>query len=144
VYLKYNIPETLLMAVRVLVVDDEPVVLRIVTALLEKNGYDVLPASGPRQALEAIWTKRPIDVVLSDVTMPEMRGTDLIREVLRILPQMACILMTGGGCYPVDVPEGVSFLTKPVSTPSLIAAIEKAIALSIDSTQDIGHEPYTA
>ena len=84
------------MAVRVLVVDDEPVVLRIVTALLEKNGYDVLPANGPRQALEAIWTKRPIDVVLSDVTMPEMRGTDLIREVLRVMPRMACILMTGG------------------------------------------------
>jgi DNA-binding NtrC family response regulator len=120
------------MSIRILVVDDEPMVLSMVTDLLRNYGYDVLPASSPRQALEAVWNKRPIDVVLSDLTMPGMRGTDLVREIGQILPRTACILMTGGGCYPVDVPEGVYLIFKPVSASNLIAAIEEALAHCAD------------
>jgi CheY-like chemotaxis protein len=88
--------------------------------------------NGPSQALEAIWNKRPIDVVLSDVMMPEMRGTELVREIPSILPQTACILMTGSELDPADVPEGVYLVFKPVSTPNLIAAIQAAIARSAE------------
>jgi two-component system OmpR family response regulator len=63
-------------AAKVLVVDDEPPVLEVVAQILRDGGYEVLPASGPRQAFEIIRNQSPIDVVVSDVSMPEMRSTE--------------------------------------------------------------------
>jgi CheY-like chemotaxis protein len=117
---------------RVLVIDDEPVFLHAVSKALDKHGYDVLAADGPRQALEIIRNHRPLDVVISDVGMPEMRGTELVRVIAQLLPQTASILMTGGIVHPADVPEGVHLLRKPFSTPDLIAAVQEAIAHSVD------------
>jgi FixJ family two-component response regulator len=62
--------------------------------------------------------------------MPEMRGTDLIREIAQVAPQAAFILMTGGPVDPADVPAGVHLIRKPFSTPDLVAAIQRAIASS--------------
>jgi CheY-like chemotaxis protein len=88
----------------------------------------VLTAQGPRQALEFVRSQAQIDVVLSDVRMPEMQGTDLVSKLAEMLPQTTCILMTAGICEPDDVPKGVPLLRKPISTPDLIAAVKDAIA----------------
>ena len=62
-------------AARVLVVEDDAMMLASVSRMLIRQGYDVLPASWPRQALEIVRTTLPIQLILSDVSMSEMRGT---------------------------------------------------------------------
>ena len=116
----------------VLVVDDNAVMLAAVSQLLIRRGYHVLSASGPRQALEIVRTQTPIQLVLSDIEMPEMRGTELICEVARLLPQTTGLLMTAGNTNPPDLPEGVAVVKKPFSTEKLILAVQAALALSAE------------
>jgi DNA-binding NtrC family response regulator len=117
-------------AARVLIVDDEPMFLRTVSKMVSKYGYDVLQANDPRQALEIINGRGPFEVVLSDVLMPEMSGTDLVREVARFSPQTACILMTGGIVDLAEIPESLHVLHKPFPMAELIAAVVEAVARS--------------
>jgi DNA-binding NarL/FixJ family response regulator len=123
-------------AARVLVVDDEPAVLRIVSSILRYKGYEVLPTSSPRQALEIVKNDPPINLIVSDIGMPEMSGAELVREVARISPQTAPVLMTGGIVEPGQVPVGVPVLRKPLSTENLLSACQAALERSASlSTQ---------
>ena len=115
-------------AARVLVVDDDAMMLASVSKMLSRQGYEVLPASGPHQALEIVRIPPPIQLILSDVAMPEMPGTQLIVEVLRLSPQTAGLLMTGDVVNPPDVPEGVAVIKKPFSTVELILAVHSTLA----------------
>jgi DNA-binding NtrC family response regulator len=105
--------------------------LASVSRMLSRQGYEVLSASGPRRALEIVKTRPPVQLVLSDVAMPEMRGTQLIAEVFRLSPQTAGLLMTGEVQQP-DVPEGVSVLRKPFSTAELILAVQLTLTQSAE------------
>jgi DNA-binding NtrC family response regulator len=106
--------------------------LTAVSRVLRRQGYDVLSASGPRQALEIVQTQIPIQLILSDIEMPGMRGTQLICEVARLSPQTAGLLMTAGNTNPPDLPEGVAVVKKPFSTHGLIFAVQEALALSAE------------
>ena len=113
---------------RVLVVDDERMILRAVSRMLEREGgYEVLPANGPRQALEIVKNNLHVHLVISDIEMPEMKGTQLIRVVAKLSPQTAVLLMTGH-LYPVDVPDGVPVLKKPFSKQVLLSAVQAILA----------------
>lgn len=80
----------------VLVVDDEEIVSRLVTRLLTHNGYTVLQAASGEDALAIVRQRRPpVDLVLSDVIMPGMDGTELAGLVLAECPGPGVILMTG-------------------------------------------------
>jgi len=117
---------------RVLIVDDEPLFLDVLDRTLSRAGYEVLPASGPRRALEIIRNEPPVDLILSDVEMPEMRGTELVREIARISPQTAAMLITGYISHSAKVPEGVPLLQKPISIRDLISAVQAALARSAE------------
>jgi DNA-binding NtrC family response regulator len=117
-------------AVRVLVVEDEELFRPALCRILSRAGYDVLPATGPRQALEIIKNESRIDVLLSDVTMPEMLGTDLVRAVAHVSPQTAPVLMTGWVTSSAEIPDGVPLLRKPFSTQVLLAAVQVALVRS--------------
>jgi DNA-binding NtrC family response regulator len=121
----------------VLVVDDEPLLLDVYTRILSREGYRVFPASGPTHALELIQRLPPIDVVVSDIKMPEMPGTDLVCEVALRSPNTACILMTAGIVDPTKVPRGVPLLRKPVLPRDLISAIEEAVMHSAELTEEL-------
>jgi CheY-like chemotaxis protein len=95
---------------RILVVDDNAVMLDAISQMLRREGYEVFPAAGARQALEIVKNNSP-DLVLSDIVMPEMRGTQLVREIVRLSRQTACLLMTG--YFPGDVPDGIALIRKP-------------------------------
>ena len=112
----------------VLIIDDEPLILEVYSTILSRKGYDVLAATEPRQAIETIRSNSKIDVVISDVVMPQMRGTDLVREVARLAPATSCILITAFMDKVADVPPGVPLLRKPLSSSDLISAVESAIA----------------
>jgi CheY-like chemotaxis protein len=118
---------------RLLVVDDETAVLRAVRAMLSRVGYEVLLAAGARQALEIVRNDPLIDLMLTDVTMPEMQGTALVREIAQISPRTASMLMTGGGVDPSALPEGVPLLRKPFSASKLISAVQEVLAGSVQA-----------
>jgi DNA-binding NtrC family response regulator len=115
---------------KVLIVDDEPPLLSVYTRILIRHGYNAIPANGPAQALEIMQAHFPVAVVLSDVMMPGMCGTDLVREIRLRFPDTACVLMTGGAVGSVSPPPDVPLLRKPLSTCDLIRAVEQAVAKS--------------
>jgi two-component system, cell cycle sensor histidine kinase and response regulator CckA len=81
---------------RVLVVDDESAVRRVVRRLLEQAGFDVVEASGGDEALARVEEAvELVDVLLTDLVMPGMDGQQLIREVLARSPKTAVVCMTG-------------------------------------------------
>ena len=92
----------------VLVVEDEEVVRTYANAVLEKQGYRVLAAPGPRQALElAASYQGPINLLLTDVVMPEMNGPDLARELAAREPGLKVLFMSA---YPHGYISGQSLL----------------------------------
>jgi CheY-like chemotaxis protein len=113
---------------RILVVDDNTVMLDAISRMLRVKGYDVLSAASPRQALEIVRDSPPIHLVVADFLMPDMQGTQLVREVLRLSPQTAGVLMTGYVPSALDVPDGVALLTKPFTSEKLFRAIQAALA----------------
>jgi CheY-like chemotaxis protein len=114
-------------AVNFLIVDDDSAFLEPLSKLLVRQGYVVFAFTSPRQALEIASKEPGIDVVVSDVEMPEMRGTELLREIAKISPRTVNILVTGGMVGSAEVPVGVSVLKKPFPIKSLIAAIGVAL-----------------
>jgi DNA-binding NtrC family response regulator len=114
---------------RILVVDDHAMMLNAITQMLSREGYEVFSALGPRQALEIVKNNSP-HLVLSDIVMPEMRGTQLVHEVLQLSPRTAVVLMTGYVPGTLDVPVGVPLLRKPFTSQELFHAVEAALGQS--------------
>jgi two-component system, cell cycle sensor histidine kinase and response regulator CckA len=80
---------------RILVIDDEPEVRETLVDMLAAEGHRVLQADGGRQALDLLASGQRIDVVLTDLGMREMRGSDLAREVRARFPLLPVGLVTG-------------------------------------------------
>ena len=100
--------------------------------MLEKMGYNVLAAATPEQAIQLAETHNAaIDLLLTDIIMPEMNGRDLAKRLLPLYPKMAQVFMSG---YTADViahhgvlENGVQFLQKPFSKAELSARVRHAL-----------------
>ncbi len=107
----------------VLVVDDDPPILSLITELLTQEGYHVRAVFDGLAALAEI-ERDPPDVVISDVMMPRLDGIELVRELRRHGHAVPVVLMSA--VYDdVDLP-GVRFVPKPFGLDFLLAAIEGA------------------
>ena len=114
-------------ALTVLVVDDEPAVLQVVCHALSGYGYQAIPASDAGQALNIVKNAgRAIDLVLSDVMMPGMRGPELAREILRLSPSTSVLFMSGNAGL-AELPAGANFIEKPFTLRTLSARVEKVL-----------------
>jgi len=121
------------MAIRVLVVDDEPAVLRLLKAMLDPQQYDVTTAPGGRQALElCLAPDAQFDALVTDVTMPEMDGRELVASLAERKIEIPVLFMTGYD-YVDDSQDGITSeftghgyakLRKPFSKRALIDAVE--------------------
>src|SRR4051812_44552554 len=78
---------------RVLVVDDERSMRELLSIVLRRDGYDVLLAAEGKVAVETLKKER-VDVLITDIRMPEMSGVDVLREAKRIDPDIISIIMT--------------------------------------------------
>jgi len=114
---------------KVLVVDDEPGLLDSASLLLKKEGYAVTPCSNAHEALTKI-RENNIDVVLSDIKMPEVSGIDLLEKIHKINPGLPVILMTAYADLDAAVDAlkkgAFDFLIKPTPPDYLIHSIQKA------------------
>jgi nitrogen-specific signal transduction histidine kinase/ActR/RegA family two-component response regulator len=120
----------------ILVVDDEPGVLRITKIILEKHNYRVL---GANDAPEAITTfareMNSVSAVLTDIVMPSMDGVMLIRAIKKMKPAMKFIASTGQGeetCISELKSMGVvNILTKPYDTECLLKTLHDTLASEV-------------
>ena len=80
--------------IRILMVDDDSMIRDMVGFILESNSYTVETAKNGLDALEK-YKARSVDVIITDMNMPEMDGLALIREIRRSDPDVAVILLTG-------------------------------------------------
>jgi len=118
------------MSHRILVVDDQASFCRHIQALLEGEGYEVVSANAPDEALEVLSGSR-FDVLLVDMKMPRMTGLELFQKARAIDGDLFCIIMTAYGSISSAVEaikQGVSdYVQKPFEPESLLMAIEKTL-----------------
>ncbi|GAB6059093.1 sigma-54-dependent transcriptional regulator [Desulfonatronum parangueonense] len=119
-------PDEISLTHNILVVDDDPTILHLLQTRLSSAGYRVLAASNGEQALEKL-IEQPVDLVLSDVKMPGMNGTELLQEVKSSWPHTPVILLTAYGRIPeavAMVQQGAAdYLTKPFDGRELVAKV---------------------
>lgn len=116
----------------ILMVEDDPMVLRVGKTMLDKLGYRVLTAKRPQDAITmAEDNAGRIDLIMTDVVMPDMNGRDLVDRLLVLQPDIQVLFMSG---YTADVianrgilDEGVCFIHKPFSVRALSAKIREAL-----------------
>ncbi len=119
---------------RVLVVDDEPDVRKVIKRILTKAGYDVIEAEDGEKAIEAIKKgDNPLllDVIISDIRMPKINGIEAINYFQQQWPRVPIIVLTG---FPdMEMAIGflkkgvVDYLVKPVEKEKLMNAVAKAL-----------------
>lgn len=119
---------------RLLLVDDDPSLLRLLTLRLEGEGYHVINADSAESAL-ALLAKQSVDIVLSDLRMPGLDGMSLFDEIARRFKGLPVILMTAHGSIPEAVAatqRGVfGFLTKPLNPAELRDVLQRALKQSL-------------
>jgi len=133
-------------AKHILVVDDDHHVLEVIDARLTSAGFEVYRAEGGAQALQILGTQR-VDVMVSDVKMPEMGGMQLLTEARRMHPQLPVILLTAYGTIPDAVEAvksgAVDYLTKPFDGQELIRKL-KRIRVRVSALNEKEPEAATA
>ena len=126
---------------RILVVDDDPGLLRLLTIRLRSQNYAVEPADSAEKALTAVTRFRP-DLVITDLRMAQMDGIALLHELQRRWPSLNVIMLTAHGTIPDAVKATQSgafaFLTKPVDKDRLLEEVRRALKTSglADSAAD--------
>jgi two-component system response regulator GlrR len=118
---------------KILVVDDDPGLLRLLTIRLRSQKYEVEPAESGAKAMSIIARFRP-DLVITDLRMAEMDGIALLRELQRRWPSLNVIMLTAHGTIPDAVKATQSgafaFLTKPVEKEQLLEEVRRALKTS--------------
>jgi len=117
---------------RILVVDDEPTVCQSVEKVLRRRGYDVEQALSAASALDLLERRDAFDLVLADLMMPQMSGTELLRIVADRWPELPVVVITGYASIASAVETtklgAVDYLPKPFTPDELTQTVEDAIA----------------
>lgn len=112
---------------RVLVVDDEEPIRRFVDRVLREAGYETAMASDGPEAVEVAQTFQPVDLLLTDVMMPQMAGDELARRLRQTEPGLKVLYLTGFSDSlfkeRVTLWEDEAFLDKPCSVSGLLQAV---------------------
>ncbi len=118
---------------RVLIVDDEPLVLNATRRMLERD-HEVVAVARAQDALELLWGAKPFDLVLSDVMMSEMTGIDLYQRVAQTVPSYLPRIAFFTGGFPAG-PTGEFLknvgnrcIAKPISSDELCARVGELLA----------------
>jgi PAS domain S-box-containing protein len=115
---------------RILLVEDEEGLRGIAKRVLDRAGFEVIAADGPDEAILAFESMTaPIDLLVTDVVMPEMRGPELAARLRQRQPGLKVLLVSGYAQEIVEVgrDDSVPFLAKPFSVESLLTAVDAAM-----------------
>jgi len=119
--------------VKIIVVDDEPIIADTLVNILQGEGHDAFAVSNGRSALNLVNMMLPVrpDLLVTDVIMPGLDGVETAKEIMKLVPNCRIILFSGQAAS-IDLlskaqAEGYSFeiLAKPVNPEILLAAINR-------------------
>ncbi|GGH69599.1 response regulator transcription factor [Phaeocystidibacter marisrubri] len=116
---------------RILLVDDEPILLKAVEFKLKKEGMDVTTATNGEMAIELLTGGGRYDIVISDVMMPGLGGMELLRQVKESQPDTKVLLLTGLKTEDTVVNAfdlgADDFMTKPFNPKELVLRVKKLL-----------------
>jgi DNA-binding NtrC family response regulator len=119
---------------RILVVDDEQFMVHMLSRILRLLGYETLGAFNGQQALD-IFHRESVDLILSDIHMPEVNGLELLETVKREKPQIPVVLVTGYGAETGNGDkrrmQASALLSKPFKIADLKRAIDNALGVGV-------------
>lgn len=125
---------------RILIVDDEPHVIRLMQLALERAGYAVVTAANGEFALQQIAKEIP-DVMITDIDMPRMNGEMLCREITRTMPDRKFRIYVLTARAEIEHREwsaalpNLDFMEKPVSIRKLVARLETFFAENAENSE---------
>lgn len=118
---------------RVLVIDDAAEIRQVLREMLQRTGYEVLEAANGKEGIRCVHTE-PIDLVITDIIMPEKEGIETIQELQRDFPEVKIIATSGGGRigaqYILRAARllGVPYtLAKPIGRADLLLAVQELL-----------------
>ena len=118
----------------ILLVEDEPAILSMVRTLLTRQGYSVLAAASPSEAVRLAKAHAgTIDLLVSDMLMPEMAGSELAKILAGIHPSMKRLFMSGHGAEILErqgvAGEGALFIQKPFAMKEMAGKVREALGI---------------
>jgi CheY-like chemotaxis protein len=117
---------------RILVVEDQPILLQLASSILELNGHSVTPSASRADAVEALASPEPFDLVLTDMNLPDGTADDLLPQLAQTDPAPAVIVMSGYETESFGLQSAggrpIGLLQKPFAPAELAAAVDAALA----------------
>jgi CheY-like chemotaxis protein len=118
---------------RVLLIEDEVAVRDVLGRMLDHAGYEVVRVADGRQGLAA-FQQTPVDVVVTDINMPEMDGIEVISALRRLQPRVPIVAISGGGVFSkqmllasANALGADEVVSKPFDLQEIVAAIRRAL-----------------
>lgn len=115
---------------RILIVDDEPVVRRFAARILANEGYGVMEASDGQEALDLFSREGPLDLVLTDIIMPNVTGVELLERLSVLWPGVPVVLMSGYGAEQLaarGIAAPCALLAKPFPPKLLVEEVRRCL-----------------
>src|SRR3954447_14221858 len=132
---------------QVLIVDDEPNLRKILSAQLSRDGYDVMTAEDGEQGL-GVLKEHHIDLVITDLKMPKVDGMTLLRDALRVDPDLPIVMITAHGTVDTAVEAlklgAFDYLTKPFDKDEVRQVVAKALKTRALAQEEATTEPANA
>jgi PAS domain S-box-containing protein len=119
---------------RILAVDDDPLVLLNTLAMLEELGHEPIEATSGAEALDILAEDAKIDVVVTDQAMPRMTGMQLVETLRERWPRLRVVIATGYAELPADSRASFTKLAKPFGQNDLAKAIKDAPTVGVDKS----------
>ncbi|MBW3660752.1 MAG: response regulator [Gemmatimonadetes bacterium] len=120
--------ESSIQALTILMVEDEAALRRLVTTVLERQGFRVLSAESATDALVvAQRLETSPDLVVTDLLLPGGSGLRLVARLRERWPDLPVIVVSGHPEQADEIPAGFAFLAKPFGTADLVAAVHEAL-----------------
>jgi DNA-binding NtrC family response regulator len=125
--------------ITILIADDDAVIRHVTETVLRRHNYEVITAPDGDTALR-LFKEAPetIQLVISDLSMPGLRGPDLISAVRKLSPNVAALLMSGTS--PVAASEDLPIILKPFSMDGFVAKVEELLSTK-DRSQTQSEQP---
>lgn len=120
------------MKTKILVVDDDPGIVRLISTALEGNGYEVDTALDGASALEMAAKKENYALIVADIVMPEMSGFDFLKSLIKAKPDTPIIIVSGHANFTFAQEAlhigAVAFLLKPFEKKELLKWVDRVMA----------------
>ncbi|HEX2924601.1 MAG TPA: sigma-54 dependent transcriptional regulator [Chloroflexota bacterium] len=115
----------------ILIADDEPNIRRVLEALFTRDGHHVICAENGRKALDVLSTNQDIDVLISDLIMPDINGVELLEAARQINPTISVLMITAHGTIKSAVDAmrlgAFDYITKPFDMDEIKIVVKKAL-----------------